>query len=224
MTRIRLILLSMIAVLGISAAASVASAAAAEPLTRYSVEGIGEITESLAIEGNVGTAQLNGLVLGNKLMIECTENKLISGSIKPTGKSEGEINFAKCTVFLIKSKKESQAGKCAVVEPIKFNFTDLLIVGPGGLIEDEFKPTGAENNFVTIEIKKVGEEGCPIAGKYETKGSYVASLGAEGEVLKTEHELVFTSTGSKVKLGKEPASFTNRTTIKLVDGKSWLVG
>jgi len=223
MTRIKLILLSMVAVLGISAVASVASAAAAEPLTRYSVEGIGEITTALNLTASVGTAQLNGFILGSKIMIECTNNTLKNGQIEPEGKSKGEISFTGCTLFVIKSTKESQAVKCEVKVPT-FSYTDLLVRGPGGLIEDEFKPTGAENTFVTVEVLQVSGQNCLLKGNFKAKGSYVASLGAEGEVLKKLHELLFTSTGSKLTFGNEPASFTNHISVELEDLKSWLVG
>ena len=221
MTRIRLILLSMMAVLGVSVVAAT-SASAAEPLTRYTVAG-SEITGTKAVTGSVGTAQLNSVILTSKIMIECTKNELKNALIGPIGKSSGEIKFETCTLYTIeKGKKTSQATKCKVTEPITFKFIDLLIMGPGGLIEDEFKPAVGEE-FVTIHLENNGAETCALKGAYETTGSYVASLGAEGEVSKTEHEVVYTSTGSKVKLHKEPTSFTNKTTLKLVSGEEWLV-
>jgi hypothetical protein len=223
MTRIKLILLSMVAVLGISAVASVASAAAAEPLTRYSVEGIGEIKEALEVTATVGTAQLSGFLLKAKIMIECTKNKEVGGLIEPEGKSKGEIVYEGCTLYSIHSIKESLSANCRVTEPIKFKFLDLLIVGKGGLIEDEFKPATGEN-FVEITVGNAPEKTCLEKGTFPAKGTYTASLGAEGEVLKTLHELVFTSGGSKLTFNGEPASYTNRISLELKDAKSWLVG
>ena len=154
-------------------------------------------------------------------MIECTKNELVKGKnfIEPEGKSTGEITLSSCTLYHIHSIKESLAASCEV-PTLKFAYKDLLIVGPGGLIEDEFKPAVGEN-FFTIEIKGAN---CTLKGTFETKGAFVASLGDEGGVLKTSHELVFASTGSKIKFGKEPLSFTNRISIELADGASWLYG
>lgn len=223
MSRIKLVLLAMVAVFGISAAASVASAVAAEPLTRYSVESVGEIKEALEVTATVGTAQLNGIIAKAKVMIECTKNTEKSSVIEPEGKSKGEIDYEGCTLYSIHSIKESLAATCRVTEPIKFKFIDLLIVGKGGLIEDEFKPATGET-FVEITLANAPESTCLSKGTFPAKGTYISSLGDEGEVLKKLHELVFTSTGSKITFGGEPASFTNRVSLELKDGKSWLVG
>ncbi len=222
MTRIKLILLSMVAVLGISAMAS-ASASALE--TRYMV-GANEVkgTEKIEAEGTVGPAQLTSVILGEKIVIECTNNKLTGATLEAEGKSKGEILFNKCAVSVITGGKREAQPKC-VIKEITFKFTDLLIDGPGGVIEDEFKPSTGEN-FVTIVIENVSEkEVCTLKGSYETTGSYDAAA-PEGELSATEHELLFTSTGSKVKLHKEPASFTNRTLLRLAGsskGSLWLL-
>jgi hypothetical protein len=223
MSRIKLVLMAMVAVLCVSAVASVASAVAAEPLTRYSVESVGEIKEALEVTATVGTAQLNGFIAKAKVMIECTNNKQTSGKIETEGKSKGEITYGGCTLYSIHSVKESLSATCRITEPIKFSFIDLLIVGKGGLIEDEFKPATGET-FVEITVANAPEKSCIEKGTFPAKGTYIASLGAEGEVLKKLHELVYTSTGSKITFGGEPASFTNRVSLELKDGASWLVG
>ncbi len=219
MTRIKLIMLSMVAVLGVSAVAST-SAFALE--TRWTVEGTTVTTET-PVEGVVGTAQLNSIILGQKIIIECTENTLSNAAIEKEGKSKGEIKFKKCTVVTVAGGVRGALPKCVVKEPIEFKFLDLLVAGPGGVLEDEFKPSTGEE-FVTIHIENKGEEICTLRGVYEATGTYDASGGAEVEVSKTEHELVYTSTGSKVKLKKELAAFTNKTTLKLVSGKPFYAG
>jgi hypothetical protein len=222
MSGLKLVLLSMVAVLGFSAVATV-SASAAEPTTRFSVEGVGEIKEALELTASIGTMQWNVRLFKAKVMIECTSNKLLSDSIEPEGKSKAEVAFESCTFYSIHSIKESLAANCRISEPIKFKVIDLLIAGKGGLIEDEIKPASGET-LVEIAISNAPEKTCLEKGTFPLKGAYTASFGSEGEVLKKPHELVVTSTGSKLSFGGEPASFTYRTSVELKDLKSWLVG
>jgi hypothetical protein len=87
-------------------------------------------------------------------------------------------------------------------------------------VEDEFSPEAGET-FVTIKIENNGAEVCALKGNFEAKGKYVASGGDEVERELETHELVFTSTGSKVKLGPEPASYTDNVKIKLKSGEDF---
>lgn len=219
MSRTKWSLLSLVIVLVVSVATAT-SAAALE--TRYTVEGK-EVKAESPIEGSVGTAQLSNSILSQKLIIECTANTMANASIEGEGKSKGEYKFGSCILYeLTKGAKESLA-KCVVKVPIEFKFTDLVIDGPGGVLEDEFKSSTGEE-FVTIHIENKGEETCALKGTYETKGTYVASIGDEGEVEKIEHELVITSTGSKLKIGKEASAWVYATKWKLSSGKQWRFG
>lgn len=217
MSRIRLALLCLVAALTVSAVASIAASAA--PTNRFFVNKV-ELAAEEPIEGVVETAQLNFEVASAKTMIDCTTNTLVKGAVNKNGETSGEITFKGCKVYSIASGVASPLGVCTVEEPITFKFTDQLITGPGGLVEDEFKPSEANEVFVKIKINGAS---CTIKGTYEPKGTYVASLGSEGEVERTEHELVYTSTGSKIKISEKPASFTNRTKIKLKSGKGFYV-
>lgn len=219
MSRMKWIMLSLVAVLGVSAVASVTASAATK--NRFFVEKV-ELAGSDKIEGTVETAQLNSIVANLKMMIVCTENKLVAntGEIEALGASKGEIEYNKCKVYEIKEGVLTLLTVCTVKEPIKFSFKDQLIEGPGGLVEDEFKPSSG-TVFVKIEI--TGSL-CAFKGTLEPKGTYVASLGDEGERQLVEHELVFTSTGSKITLGTEKGAFTNRVSkVKVVGSKPWYV-
>ncbi len=221
MSRTKWSLLSLVVALAVSVATAT-SAAALE--TRYTVEGKEvKAGESFPIEGSVGTAQLSNSILSEKLIIECAENKLANASIEGEGKSKGEYKFKACTLYeLTKGTKESLA-KCVIKVPIEFKFIDLVIDGPGGILEDEFKPSTGEE-FVTIHIENKGEEICTLKGTYEITGTYVASIGDEGEVEKVEHELVITSTGSKLKIRKEASAWAYAMKWKLSSGKQWRFG
>jgi hypothetical protein len=220
MSRIKLAVVSVLAVAAVCAVAAGTASAAQE--TRYFVEGT-ELKATETVDGAVGVAQLNSTLLGQKIMIECTANELTTtgeNTIEEKGKSKTEIIYKQCYVYTIsKGTRELLLG-CGV-ETITFKAIDQLIAGPGGLVEDEFKPSTGEV-FVSINIVNANGKTCSLKSKDEVKGSYVASFGDEGERSSTEHELVFTSTGSKVTFAGEPASYTNTVSrLKLRSGKNF---
>jgi hypothetical protein len=222
MSRIKLVLLSMVVVLGVSAVASSSAFAIAE--TRYFVGGT-EVSVQHNIEGNVETAQLNTQIASLKTILVCTENTF-TGNIKSGGTSEGTIKFKKCKLYEIKAGVMTLLGNCMIGEPIEFTFKDQLFDGPagqlgGGIVEDEFRPAGGGENEVFVKIKITGSL-CVPKGELEPKGTYVASMGDEAERELEKHELVFTSTGGKIKLGPEKGAFTNRVgNLKLEGGGNW---
>jgi hypothetical protein len=218
MSRIKLAVVSIFAVAAVCAVAAGSASAAQE--TRYFVEGA-ELTTVETVDGAVGVAQLNSVLLGSKIMIECTANELVGeNTIEEKGKSKTEIIYKQCYVYTInKGTRELDTG-CGV-ETITFKALDQLIAGPGGLVEDEFKPASG-NLFVTINIVNANGKVCALKSEDKVEGSYVASFGDEGERSSTEHELVFTSTGSKVTFRGEPASYTNTVSrLKLRSGKNY---
>jgi hypothetical protein len=222
MSRFKLAALGVFAMLIVSAMAA-ASASANTTETRYFVEGA-ELTTAETVDGVVGVAQLNSVTAGSKLMIECTANEILASgenTIEAGGKSKTKIVYRQCYVYNIKSTgvREQLAG-CGV-EPIEFSAVDQLFIGPGGLVEDRFEPVEGKL-FVTIKLINANAKTCLFKGEYKVEGTYVASLGDEAERSMTEHELVFTSTGSKVTFAGEPASYTNTVSrLKLKSGKNW---
>ena len=212
MTRIKLILLSMVAVLGLSAVASATASAAVE--TRYFVEGDTELAASESVAGTVGTAELVTTLAKDKVAIICTKNTLSNATVETVGKSKGEIKYEGCgELKQIKAGKLETTGCTVTIPP--FKFIDLLIASPGGTVEDEFKP---ESGTVFVEIE-LGGESCNsvFKGKFKTEGAYDAAL-PKGEVAEVGHEIVYTSTGSKVTFHGEPASYTNTVTNLLLSG------
>jgi hypothetical protein len=163
------------------------------------------LTETFPVEGSDGTSRLESQVIGVKIAIECTKNTLAEASIGALGVSEGEIAYNECGKVKEVKGKEEKALNCEVTTPIRLKVTDLVI-GKG--LEDEFKPA-TPPIFAEIEVKG---SACVLKGKYKLEGTYAASL-PEGTVAKKEHEVTFTSAGSKLTLGKEPATLTN--TIKV---------
>jgi hypothetical protein len=216
MSHIRLIMLSLVAVLVASAVAS--SPALAKVNNRYYEQPMTELGLE-KIEASVGNAVLLGTVGGGntKIQIECVENFTTGVEIEKEGKSKGAVEYKKCEVTLLEKGTHTNLG-CKVEEPIKFAYVGQLIEGPGGAVEDEYKGT-EEKLFFKFTLK-----GCVLfEGKFEVKGPYVASL-PEGAQDQTEHKIVTTSTGSKLRFSNNPLSITNTTTkVKRTTKKRWYV-
>jgi hypothetical protein len=192
MSRFRLVLLSMLAVLALSAVAS----------TSASAHGFSTTGEFL---GTSGQSLLVSPALG--IEIECQED-VAKGKLEAGGKTTGEATFRRCRVV-------TPAG-CKVKEPISFSFTDLLVGTEGAEpVKDEFKPTEAEEVFVKITI-----EGCAAEGVYKVKGTQVSDLPAAGQS-RAVHEIVSTPYGSKLKLGTSAAYFFSTETVRLLSGEPW---
>jgi hypothetical protein len=223
MSRTKLLLLSLAAVLAVSAVAS-ASALAAFPPRFYVAGQEVKGTETFPYTGTINVARMNSLIGGLKMMIECTENKVAGTNVLGSeGKASGEANFEKCVLYeMTKGGEESnKSEKCRIREPIAFKFASQLVFGPSGLPEEEFKPASGEI-FVEIGILSQPGKSCLFAVTLQVKGTYFASGGAEGEIERKEHELVYTSTGGRITLGKEPAAFTNKITglkLKKLEGE-----
>jgi hypothetical protein len=212
MSRVKLVLSTLTAVLAVSA---VVSAAAMAQTPSYVIEGK-EVTgtEKYEFTGSVNVARMNTVIGGLKEEIECISNKLMGENIlEKEGKSKGAINLESCTLFEIKKSGElfNQSEKCTVKTPIELKYGAQLVIGPGGLVENEFKPATGEV-FVEIVIQSAPGKTCLLAASLQSKGSYDASTGPEAEVERREHESVFTSAGSKLKIGALQASFTNKVT------------
>jgi hypothetical protein len=213
MSRIRLILPALAAVLVVSAA--IAACALATTPT-YFVEGK-EITgaEKYAITFTLGTAHMNTEIGGVKMHIECTSNKLFGENyFEAGGRAKDEADFNNCALYEI-SKTGEQANrseKCEIKTPIEFKYAEQLVAGPGGLPEDEYKPASGEV-FVEVVLQDAPGSFCLFDSRLQVTGAYDASYGPEAEIERREHEMWFQSAGSKLKIGTTiKASFTMRVT------------
>jgi hypothetical protein len=243
MYRTRLVLLGLLAVFVASMVASATASAAGPP--RYEIcKNVGakkgkfengtctkegppeeyewtEIAkgEKDAIEGTSTTSKLEGLVAGTTTTIECSEDTF-TGSLEEKGKSSGEVKFKNCKFFIVESsswKKVAPPG-CKVKEPIEFKFKDELTEGgPSRFLEDEFKPESGEL-FVTIEVTECTSK--MLDGKFEIKGTQLCAL-PESEAGMTEHEIVCTPSGGRLKLGNEPAGFFSTEKVKQTSKAFW---
>lgn len=191
MSRIKLTLLSLAAVLGVIAVASTPALATSE--YSYFVEG-SELTSEEGIEGSVETVQLNATLAGIKTLLVCTENTFNEGVIGAEGEGRRKFEFKKCKVSEIKSGGLTLLSTCTISEPIAFGVKEQLIEGPGGIGEDEFKPSAGE------VLAKIGITGslCAVKGTLELDGTFVASFGDDGLRALATHVLSWISSGAKL--------------------------
>jgi len=199
MSRLKAVLLSLVAVFAFSAVAAASASAHS-----YWVSGTELLEgEKREVEGTSGTS----LLVAAELTVICTRD-VFTGTIKGGGDSTATVKFTECSV--------EAAPRCAVTEPIEFNVGDHL-TSFEEKIGDAFEPE-AGGTFVTIKV--TGGE-CSLAGKYEVKGKQQCGLGANAEREQEEHEIVCTPAGSELKFGKKAATFEGTDKVKLKGGGNW---
>jgi len=227
MSRVRIYVLSMLAVCAVSAVASSSASAALE--NHYCVNKVAIAAgEKLPVEGAVSLARLMSEVGTTKISIECMLNS-VTGELEEAGKSKGEITYKQCKFYtIVKGVKEWQS-TCVVATPITFPFKDQLVESANKLDEeDRFEPAVAGEPFVTIKIT-----GCTtFLGEYKVTGTYLAALftpeaanAAEGETENEQHEILFTpqGAGTTLKFETKPAAYVNEVTLRLASAKKWYV-
>jgi hypothetical protein len=201
MSRFRLLLLGLLAVLAVGAVAS--ASASAETCTGGShLVFCNDNQEPLVGETVLGTSSLALLAShlgGSEAKFHCSSDDF-SATLEKLGLGQGLILFLNCTELLpagcelsANQKKEIDAVFIAQLEsPTLATFT-----GNKG---------GVANEFATLEVKN-----CSVAGNYTVTGTQMVSL-PEGGVSKKEHEIIATKAQSALKLGVESASFSSTTT------------
>jgi hypothetical protein len=225
MSRIKLVLLSAVAVLVVSALASASASAAPHWLVCKKVAagtgkfaegecktlgGTGEweatkMTAILEIEGTSGVSKLKTEIGSTAVTIVCNKDK-VAGTVEDPGNSEATITYEECSI--------ENASTCKVAN-IKAEVLDRLIE-KGGVIEDEFfEKAGA--GFTTVVIT-----GCTLNGSFKVTGTQVCSL-PEGEVFKKLHELNCLTSGSTLKFGTKVATYEGKASIKLTDSLAFRV-
>jgi hypothetical protein len=209
MTKAKLAVVSLVAALGVSGAAS-ASASAHE----FIVEGkaIGESEDILSSFKSEGTSFFAS-VSHTKVEIKCAKDKG-SVALEFFGKTKGSITYEECKAYQLNAKRELTLLKCTVPNT-KIFFIDHLITFKAK-VADEFEPEGTSFG----EFKVTGGE-CPIGGAYSLKGT-VIGIQPEAEVEKETHltEFVPTEAGSqKLELGEGAAELVGTEELTLPEGK-----
>jgi len=242
MSRTRLILLGVLAVLAVGV---VASASATEPPVKcggkvektpdYCVVGFelenakGEPV-SAKLEGTNGASILKATVAGATTEIKCGTGKSI-GSIEDgaggtVGKSKITTTFEACKLL------KPATCKLTAADEKEIETTELKgsLTLTAGRVEDKLEPKeGAGFAAVSIEGKEIT---CPIAEiekpeSYSITGSQVCEIDTSNLVAAEEtekHKIICKPAGSALlKIGGNKAEITSEATVKLMSGKKWSV-
>ena len=236
MSRLRLILLSVLAVFAVAGVASASASAVEfqickeagaghkyeseyqceqEELGAGNWEWVG-ITEAVKAEGISGPSLLSATVGGAKLMIECKKDSF-AGTLESAGKSsKAVIKYEECAIT------GSWATKCEVETTLTTGeLKDALSVVATRIV-DTFEPEAT--NFISIVVKKRTGQTCSIETTYPITGSQQCEVDkhtAEAESGKLGHELICKTTGSNLKLGANVATYRGTALIWLMNRHYW---
>jgi hypothetical protein len=237
MSRTRLILLGLLAVVAVGAV--VATTSGAEPpagactavtsAPAYCVAGAplaSGATEKF--EGtNSGESILKATVSMVKVEIKCATGKskgTIEGGVGgAVGKSTMTDTFETCKMVKPAACKLSVSAE----KEIKTTTLKGELVLNGGRIEDKLEPR--EGAFAGIEIEGK-ESSCVIAEvekpqSFDVTGSQLCEVDSSNTAAETEaatHKIICKYAGSSLKVGGK-AEMMSESTVKLVSGKDWSV-
>lgn len=238
MSRTRLILLGLLAVL---AASVVASALATEPPAKcggkvlttpdYCVGGV-ELENSKGepisekVEGTNGEALMKATIGGVASEIKCTKGKtqgsIEDGAAGTVGKSTKMfIKFETCKLLKPTNCKLTAAEETAI------ETTELkgALALTAGRVEDKLEPR--EGAFATISIEGINNS-CVIAEpeipkSFNVTGSQLCEIdksNAEAETETEKHVIICKLAGSSLKIGTNPVQVTNEATVVLSGAKA----
>jgi hypothetical protein len=241
MSRTRLILLGLLAVLAVSL---VATALATEPPAKcggkvekvpdYCVSGFElENAKGESISGKVestnGSSILKTTIASTTAEIKCEKGKS-TGSIEDgvagtMGKSKAKITFEGCKLL--------KPANCRLTLEDEKEIPTTELKGElaltAGRVEDKLEPKeGAAFAGISIEGK---EPSCVIAEvekpeTYNVTGSQLCEIDKANTEAETEaiaHKIICKTSGSGLKIGGNKAEMTNEATVKLISGKKWSV-
>ena len=235
MSRTRLILLGLLAVVAVGAV--IATTSGAEPPTgacttvtsapAYCVAGVPPASAEKFEGTNVGEATLKATVSMVKTEIKCAAGKskgtIEDGAAGTVGKSTVTDTFETCKMIKpANCKLTSQDEKEIETAPLKGE-----LVMTGSRIEDKLESKTSAFAGISIEGK---ESSCVIAHVGEEKtfsviGSQlceVDSSNTAAEKEATTHKIICKPSGSSLEIGG-PAEITSEATVKLTSGKDWSV-
>jgi hypothetical protein len=237
MSRTRLILLGLLAVVAVSfvATASTSTPASAsgscskvKTVPGYCVEGAPLESASDKTEGtNSGEATLKATIASVSSEIKCKKGKskgtIEGGAAGTVGKSTATMVFEECEMITPTNCKLSAADEGEIeTAPLKGE-----LVMTSGRVEDKLESKTPV--FATIEIEGKTSS-CVIAsvGKpknFEVTGSQrceVDSSNTQAETEAATHKLVCKYAGSSLEVGGK-AEMASEASVKLTSGKNWSV-
>jgi hypothetical protein len=241
MSRTRLILLGVLAVLAVGV---VASASATEPPVKCGGK-VGKVPDYCVVgfelenakgepvsekfEGTNGPSILKATIASTTAEIKCEKGKstgsIEDGAAGTVGKSTTTTAFEGCKLLKPANCKLTAAGE----KEIETTELDGALALTAGRVEDKLEPKeGAAFAGISIEGK---ESSCVIAevGKpksFNVTGSQLCEVdksNAETEAEAIAHKILCKTSGSSLKIGGNKAEMTSEATVKLISGKKWSV-
>jgi hypothetical protein len=206
MSKVRLVLLSMLAALAASAAVTATASAGMPAYTTPAGGLIAGLLLILSLTRN--NARLTSKLAGVNIEITCTHKHTVGwihNSINGDALGLVLAHYLECTM------PKPAAGNCKIKNGlIHVHSRVLLLLNGKGGYKEEYTPAEGSNKFALI-----GVEGCnnsALNGEFEVTGTAVA------EVNNTTLELEFTETsGSNLKLGANAAQYID-TVKPLMEG------
>ena len=242
MPRIRLILLSVLAVFAVSAIASASASALEYSRCKNVGKGLGFFENSnckheggekewefvpieagvkLKVEGTDNGGKLESTIAGLKAIIEC-QSSSFTGELEAEGKSSNEVvKFTGCEFFINSHGAKTAEPACAVAEPLETKkLNNILVAGPALGPEVEFSPA-AGKVFAEFEIIN-----CALAAKVKvetaTEGKGQVCELPEGSYGRVDHEIECSSDGSgELRIGANKVNFFTNFDAKLESGAWW---
>jgi hypothetical protein len=217
MSKMGLILLSLLVAMAVS---PLASASAAASTHAFVVEGTEEgSSEKLEMETISSYIELEAPIAKVSVYVFCEEGiapfskeSIIEGG----GKSKSKLELKNCYAGETEEETEKALTACKVSEPVDVKMTGELTGEEKGLGEDELKGSGAEELLIEVEI---GGSSCSIKGTYKIHGSQLCIF-PEPEVEGVIHELLCES-DMKLESGGEPAGLSLDAELKTKGAKKW---
>lgn len=187
MSRMKLVLVSCMALCAMLAVVGTSGASAVEYLLASG--GFPQNFKPALIQLS-DASLLKGELLFVKTEIECKHVELVGGELASATESKAHIDYLECSVL--------KPSGCGVKEPIEVH----LAGEPTGTAGTKFKPESG-TAFVEIELT-----GCAVKGKYEVTGSQVCETENGSE--QTLHEMACNESGNELKFGGTAAHYTSQ--------------
>lgn len=233
MSRNRLILAALLAVLAVGAIVSSSGAEPPPPTScmavtttpAYCIAGVPLVSASENTEGTSGSAILKATIGGTTAEIKCASGKstgtIEGGAAGTVGKSKTKITFETCKLLAPAHCKLTAA------QETKIKTTELVgeLALTGGKILDKLEPkSGAAFATVSIEGESslcgIAEVGKPVG--FNITGSQLCEVGSSNTEAETEaekHKLICKASGStNLAIGGNPAEITDETMVVELSG------
>ncbi len=233
MSRIRFILLSVMAVVVMSAIASATASAHRYVECLKAEAGKGTYEESkcekaktggewekleianVKFTGTGGISKLKSSLLKAEILITC--NKAVyAGELETAGAGKGEVTLEECSIG-----NGKEAFLNCEVPNINFKLRGILVESAKSEIEEEFKPASG-TTFVELVIKNKGEKSCAEKGTFPVQGTQICEF-SSGKIFNVTHEIACKPAGSHLAFDGEVATFESDRSIGTASNDAWAV-